>query len=184
MGVDTVLRLPVGTQIGDVANAIGILLGKKKHWMALTSMASRAEERPEPVERGYVEVEGVSFTTSDRQPGCVTINIADSNNILGGGWWFFYHFEGKYGGPEMRGGARPARITLHRRLAFLFGGTVDYQDCDSVEVDYKQGAPAWTLRSHEDEFFYQKQLDLWNTTPLTKAEIKQYSAAAAYTGVR
>jgi hypothetical protein len=181
MSVDTQVSLPAGTRLRDVADVIAILLGKPKSWTAIIESqgvlggSQTKHNLKQPTEKGWTEVEGITFKVSETQPECCTINI----DGIGSPWWFFYHFEfGK--GPGMIGGSRAERICLHRKLADFFGGTVDYQDCDSKSVNYRVKPPAWTGRHDSDEHFHRLQMAKWNLQPMSQEEIAKCERYAAY----
>lgn len=83
MGCDTKLSLPPGAELQDVAHAIALLLGKPRTWYDIPSKLSGSE----PTDKGWTEVQGISYKTSDGQPTCVTINIGDISKEYGDGWW-------------------------------------------------------------------------------------------------
>ena len=176
MSVDTKIALSPGTQIADVADVIAILLGRPKTWTALLGHQQTNHNLPEPTDRGWTEVAGITYKTSDTQPQCCTINIPE----IPEGWWFFYHFEFGHGGPGLIGGCRAERIYLHKRLVDFFGGAVDYNDSDRREVNYRKPAPSWLLRRADDKCFHALQLAKWNLQPMTKKEIARYEKYAAY----
>jgi hypothetical protein len=181
MGVDTRLTLPPAAEISDVAKAIALLLGKTKAWVSINHSNRTQHGLAEPTEHGWVETEGITYSVNNHQPNCATMNIAEIPELYGDGWLFFYHFEfGNGGNRGMLGGSRAVRIALHRRIVDIFGGTVDYQDCDSKDVDYNRKSPAWLGKSNDDKAFHAKQLALWNIKPIAKDEIDACEKFAAY----
>lgn len=117
MGCDSQLYLPPSTRMTDFADVLGILLGYK------------AEQPTFPRSSGvFCRVpDGPTFGTS-HTPTMAVLSI--------GGYW---HWEGSCIIP----GARCFSCSTqdHRRLilealAEIFGGYLDFNDCDSVDCDY------------------------------------------------
>lgn len=179
MSVDTKVTLPAGAQIADVAMVIALLLGKSRTWTECKNTNNYREGLTEPTANGWCTVEGISYSTSDNQPHCCTINIGSIPQQYGDGWWFFYHFEFGGGHHGMSGGSRAERIALHKRLVDVFGGTVDYNDCDSREVDYRRKSPNWLGKS-DDKNFHAKHIAFWAITPITPKEIAACNKPASY----
>lgn len=174
MGVDTWVKLPPQTRIGDVANAMGILLGKKKHWFHSTGNGN-GQRVKEMTDSGWVEVEGVKVGKEMPVEGCVNITIDGWGQTL-------YHFENsddQDGSRLMGGGCYGQRIALYRALVDVFGGEIDYNDCDCVDVDYKKKSPYWSTGKYSDEKYQARQKALWNLKPLSKEDIdycRQFSS--------
>lgn len=176
MGVDTKLTLPASVNIQDVATATAILLGMPKTWTAILDCNQTKENLSEPTTSGWVSVKGISFKSSDNMPACCTIAIEG----IGSQWWLFYHFEFGGGQRGMIGGSRAERIALHRGLVDIFGGRIDYDDCDSKDIDYKKPSPRWLKSRNSDEDFHKLQLALWNLKPISKLQIKACEQWASY----
>jgi len=184
MGVDTCLKLPAAVQIKDVANAIGILLGKKKTWTDCSDSDSTRAGLAQPTEHGWANVEGVSMNAANTQVASAEIVIADIPKKYGSGWWLLYHFEfGNDGSRGMIGRSRAERICLHKRLAEFFGGECDYNDCDSIDPDYKGKPPKWLGKTGDPEF-HARQMALWNLKPMTRKEIEDCEQYASYKNER
>lgn len=171
MGVNTGLTLPAGVQLRNVGTAIALLLGKPRTWYDLKT---KSHGLSQSTQSGWVEVEGVKFRSAESTPECCHIEIK------GVDMWLFYHFEFGGAGRGMLGSSTAKRIALYRRLVSLFGGYVDYQDCDDTEKDYKRREAEWVGEQDDDAQFHEMQLALWNLKPITEAEIDECEQYAAY----
>lgn len=168
MSVSTWVYLPPGVNVEDVARAIGILLGKEKTLDALSNGMNY-----------LAGVKGVRLHDSKAGPQCCIIDIGDIPKEYGNGWWFHYHFELANGQRGLGGGSRAARIALHRRLVELFGGSVDYNDCDETKRNYSKKVPWWVGKEH-DRAFEARQKALLSLTPITQDEINKCQKYSAY----
>jgi len=164
MGVDTKLTLPPQTRVGDVATALGILLGNPK------------EQRPlygTRLDTGwFVEVPATSIEAISTIPECVHIRLPRERDL--------YHFEfGNRGNRGLMRRSTPYNIALFCALADIFGGTVDFNDCDSEDADYVV-EPPHEERPDDDEPWQAWQERLWAIEPLPKDAGSKFKAVAAY----
>jgi hypothetical protein len=170
MGVDCRLEMPGYVEVRDVAKAIGKLLGCK----------SIQEElgwgRP-------TRVDGVRVRNSS-VVGLAEIDVVTP--VLR--WLLLYHFQGNGGTRAILMRSRAKHIALLKRLADVFGGTVDFDDCDETRADHvaperpekfcfggddpDASSAAWT--AWQDE--------LHAMEPLTEDEIAAFEQYAAYQG--
>lgn len=169
MGVDTCIRLPADVRVHDVAECIGILAG-------LTPQKT-------PIGQGSYacRVPGVEVKPSSI-PTCCEINIRGKLIDGEGHHYVLYHFE-----PD---GLNPGRLILPRCTAFwiciarslvkFFGGTVDYCDCDSVDVDFKRDRPRPRNNPSDGAEWYEFQDEMLALKPITKKELAQAVKWAAY----
>lgn len=179
MGVDCKITLPNAARIDDVADVIGLLLGCKGTLEPLDNNGSI-----------HLKVAGVE-TKNSSITGCAEINI--SNAPLGSGGksgnrWFFYHFEwsgqnkGDYNTGQGRGimpRSTAINIAMAKELVTFFGGSVDYNDCDDTEVDFK--APEQKdIRACDGKGWDKFQRRMFAVKQLTKAQITACQKHAAY----
>jgi len=173
MGVDCKINLPDNVRVKDVAYLIGIASGLTPEW--------------EPYERDpnlkFLRVKGVEVkhTTiiemaeiSVRSVGKLLVDGEDIHHL-------YYHFESSYGGRSLGPRSTAYWIAVAHRLVDFFGGTIDYQDCDTVDVDYRRGKKSNRYNCPEDgkpwHSFYKR---LSEVKPITQAEMEHYDQFAAY----
>ena len=176
MGVDTRIELPSEVCVRHVADAIGILLGCPK----FQTMLSGSGQNKFMV----VRVDGIKIEHIGSLPECVNINLTCpkapkeakfGNDVRS----FLYHFEFGKGKRGLMPRAHPANIALGVELVKLFGGSVDFIDCDNIESDFQAPMAKW-LDTDQDSNFDAMQEALWNLEPLTAAQIREYDSKASY----
>jgi hypothetical protein len=168
MGVDATIRLPEDVRVTDVADVMGILAGLPFTQEPLTGGGS------------YVKVKGVKVETS----GCpemviiqLTGNLVDGEPIHTA----FYHFESDDGkGRQVGVRSTPFWIALGRQLAAFFGGSMDYNDCDEVDVNYVADKPRADNRHTSNGAWVAFQEDLAKIQPLTEYDLNRAREFAAY----
>lgn len=170
MGADCTANLPGNVRCRYVAYVIAKCAGA----------ASRLVPCAYPNDTIYltVEVDGVAV-----EPGSFAeaahIKLADAGQLR---WTqFSFDFEGAGNTRMVSLRSCAAHIALARRLVEFFGGTVDYDDGDSIEVDYE--VPAKSDDENQpltDEGWLALQERIHAVPPLTAAEIKEWRSYAAY----
>jgi len=179
MGVDTRLTLPPGTRAGDLADAIGALLG-----------CVIDAERPYGPEVHGPEVKPADLAGSV----CSHISVKATDTKWDRGVaWLLHHEWGSDstrspkwpGSIGMMASAAPFQIAMFRRLAEIFGGVVDYNDCDSEDADYAPDEPevarAWRTEGYTDEKWLAMRRHVTvDVEPLTAADVKACIKIAAY----
>lgn len=179
MGVDTSISLSPQATLREVADVIGILLGNKKTWTGFNKNADP--------ESGYVKVDEVKVAGAPNLPECADIDIycpnaAPSAKTNGNDHrHFLYHFE--FGDSGRRGllpRAAAANIAIGVALIKFFGGKIDYQDCDEVEINESYPAPNDIKHRSNDRCFDSIQRRMMALEPLTEEEISKYQKYAAY----
>ena len=174
MGVNVSIALPSRTQIRDVTLVLAALDGI-------------------PTEKGYFNLHTPSFgwaaqltggthtriryDTIDSLPECARIHWTSAN---GTARHVLYHFEFNSG--AHRGMLPPSTawwIAAAKRLVDVFGGIVDYNDCDDHDQDYMQPI-ADDISATQGDAWERWQERLLAVTPLTDEEIKQARIHAAY----
>ena len=160
MGIDCKIYLPANVAIDNVANVIGILAGakSKKHYFQ------------DDIKGGWsTEVEGVKITTSGI-PTCAYIEIQGlseasrkcrENNFI----HVLYHFETPTGERLLMPSSNNFWIAISKKLVDFFGGRVDFNDCDSVEINYK-------VEPKEDKFNNPQDGDEWYNLQNRLLELK------------
>jgi len=154
---------------------MGMLLGCKGHFQLF---GTRNKD-------GYAEVEGVRVASVEGVPECARIVVesprARENKYL---LWHYYADsidgiqKGGKGWHEIIGGARALNMALFVGMVDFFGGKVDFNDCDSSEVDYsvKPKESIWGHKfSPEDNALWDEmQYKILAVKPLTVADIAKY----------
>jgi len=116
MSVDSKITLPGNVRVGDVAAVISCLYGNEKIF-----------------QNGFVKVHGYNIHTTT-VPEMVMIEVSPPNG--GDKDVYCYFFE--YGGGQrlIMGRSRPKTIEVFKALADFFGGKIDFDDCDDIDLDY------------------------------------------------
>jgi hypothetical protein len=177
MGVDTNVRFTPGTTAEDVADVCSILLG---HEPTLDSIGDRDQFY---ALRTKAQVENTII------PGMLQITVPGTETA--DGLWATYHINGGdapwhrstrtmhlIGWPMLKLRARPERIALAKRLVDVFGGSVDYNDCDDSYEDY-------CADGHPLKFPWNEDYEAWQgvmfmQAPLTDDEVRDCVEHAAY----
>lgn len=173
MGVDCKINLPDNVRVKDVADLIGIASGLPVNW----------EPCSNDRDLKFLRVPGVEV----RQTSCVTmpeISIRSLGKLLVDGkdiHHVYYHLESSYGGRSLGPPSTAYWIAVAHRLVDFFGGTIDYQDCDEVRIDYRRAKKTRNQNSPEDgkpwHNFYKR---LSEVKPITQEEMQKLDQFAAY----
>lgn len=182
MGVDTNVYLAHGTQSSDVANVCSILLGHLPETLHIDTASGGFD---------VVRTNAKVRPGSDFSPGMLDISVPwiegsgldalSAPYFVDGGDAEWHHSTGTMhliGRPMLKLRARPERLALATRLVDLFGGSVDYDDCDSVYEDYK--ARGHRLRRPNSEQYEAWQMVMRDLAPLTWTEINSFRDRAGY----
>jgi hypothetical protein len=154
--------LPGNVRISDVATVIGVAVGFQ------------------PYRRHFSSSDGWSTEVD----GIETKNTGDSSpehcNIIFDRRYTPFFFE-----PDQSEGRllMPTSTAfwclVGQRLVDFFGGEVDYNDCDSVDIDYKRRRKSKAVNAPtSDEAWYQFQERMMAVPPLTRAELEAFTGAA------
>jgi hypothetical protein len=170
MSVSCHVLLPARARINDVAQVMGILAGLK------------------PRREIYVTVSGATVDPSRCLAPMVEIILREPEGkaLIDGAavHTCYYHFEGR-GGKRLLGMPSTDFWTaIAKRLVDFFGGSVDYNDCDEVKIDYEK--PTRRVIDAEDGLPWQRfETAKFNVTPLTLEDlVAARRAYAAYKEVR
>lgn len=171
MGVDVRVTLAPGARLSDVADVAGIAAGLPWHSVHLPSGNG-----------WYVRVDGASVKGYVEIPTMAEINLAGPMVDGQVAHSASYHFEWDQGEvPGCTGlmsRANPLWIAVGRRLVDFFGGAIDYQDCDGVDVDY--AAPVAHRAAEDGEAWQLHQIAMASVLPITPDELVEAYELAAY----
>jgi len=122
MGVDTRITLPGNVRVQEVADVIGILAG-------LEPRKRRFDDKS-----FHVTVPGVKITPT-HAPYVVEIQLVPENGALVDGEMYhsvLFFFEDKGTDKLMNPPSTAFWISIGRNIVNLFGGEIDYNDCDNL----------------------------------------------------
>jgi len=168
MGCDCNIYLQGDALSHDIMSVLGILLGFEKTQESFNH-SSKFD---------YVAVKDVAYGYSDGNnhkifakaglstPQHFTIEILE--NFLDKEWHMLNcHFESDY--LLLSGGSSNFWQTIGTELVKFFGGYIDYNDCDSVDMDFSAPCPRTVGNRHEDNpAFHSFQEELWALKPIKK----------------
>lgn len=170
MGVDCKITLPANVRIDDVAKVIGISAGCPKEKRPLG---------PSYPNSFSIHVKNIAYDILQTMPQAPTIVInQDCVDGLKHHVMFFFEYKGKR---LLNPRSTAFWIAVAHRLVDFFGGSIDYRDCDDVEVDYerpeKSNAENCPEGGNDWDVFQER---LWALEPMTTEEMKRFEAVAAY----
>jgi hypothetical protein len=173
MGVDIRVTLPPGATLRAAAEVIGIAAGlpwRKRplgsshpgFWgIAVDDLVVRGiEEIPECARIRWTAPAGW------KAPG----GVPAEGHVL-------WHHELENGGCGICPQSTAFWICVGRRLVDAFGGTLDYNDCDAVDVDYRRDPPA-CLGATDGKPWQALQARIAATPPITAEELREEAHAA------
>jgi hypothetical protein len=130
----------------------------------------------------------VKYHGYDNIPGMMGVAIHHGDPKITGQkvFGFSYHFE--FGGYREKGDSRgiimrswACNIVVCKKLVDFFGGWVDYQDCDSIDVDYNVKPKSDKMNCPEDGDEWQNlQERIMAVQPITQEELDDAERHAAY----
>ena len=179
MGVDTVIRLPENVRVDDVTDVIGILVGKKAHKKTFDQVIQS--------EGWHTRVDGVD--TAPSISGCVQIHITkglsdDATRARDGqndAPFVLYFFESERGGRLLSPPSTTFWIAVGKGLVKFFGGTIDYNDCDDSNIDYRVAKKSRSINAPSDgKAWYTFQERKLNLKALTKKDFDVVRKHSAY----
>lgn len=173
MGVDVKINLPDNVRVKDVAYIIGIAAGCPIQW-------EKTEHDPD---HSWLRVRGVEVKGTSSVE-MAEISIRSTGHLLVDGedmHYLFYHFESSRGGRSLGPRSTAFWLAVAHRLVDFFGGSIDYQDCDDVEVDYSRPKKPRRLNSPEDgDDYWNFYKRLSEVKPITEEEMQHFDKLAAY----
>lgn len=147
MSINSLCTLPNDTRADDVVKAIAFLCGAKRirtdlsHGGAVATWADRSEVQVEPDRQAsHVWVQH----THDMQYFIIHIAPTDCDGEWHQASLFLYPEENRPNRILVYAGVSKFWHNIDRALVDLFGGEVDDQDCDEVDVDYQKRKPRKT----------------------------------------
>ncbi len=163
MGVDCRIMLPGNVRIRDVMTVIGVAVGFQPIKIELQGGSYSID-----VPKGSVVAES-TFT-----PDMVMIKF-DGRHVN----WFFEvdSFNGRLLYPK----STPFWCLVGHRLVDFFGGSVDYNDCDLSEKDYKRRNKSDKLnRPTDGDEWHSLQDRMAAVRPITLAELENFQGNTGY----
>lgn len=172
MGTSTHIFLSVDTQLKNVLDVIGILIGQEKKEVYFDEYKK---------DKGsYCFVDNVAtwvppddkkslyavYPQTTSNPSMVSIEIPKNkiDKMHHSGTWFFDSDEPNT--VEIIGGCSEFWQKVGTELARFFGGWVDYNDCDAIEKDVKFTKPRKTNRTIKDKDFDTMRNDILKLEPI------------------
>lgn len=192
MGVDSVLSLPPGTRVGDVAKVLGAAFGLDR---GMHPFRDR--------EGGFFEVPGAKVKVVENVPTMLWVILSgpgvDDPARLGvslgiemqageqilwrdrGAYWHYENDRAEVAGsPMVCAGSTPHWIAALRRAGEFFGGVLDRNDCD-VSLADEVWPPVAEHRPYSNGDEWQRlQDDMAAVEPLTPDEVADARQWAAY----
>src|SRR5215216_756230 len=170
MGVDTRIYLPPPTQVTDVADVVGILLGLPKQQRPLGSSSHP--------DAWFVRVDGAKVEAAgEGLEMCAYIACRKDDELIAR---VMYHFETKRGERLLMPGSTAKWIAVGRALVDFFGGRIIYNDHGDMEDDYMVPARR-DIHAEDGKPWQDFQQRKWELEPLTRAQIAVCRKYAAYT---
>lgn len=162
MSIDTRIWLPESVQIRDVGNVMGILAG----------LPFEKRSFGDGKDCWYVDVAGVSRRGIEVMPECAEIYLRGSMVDGETNHFAMYYFESvRVGYRLLMPRSTPFWKAIGRGLVDFFGGEVDYNDCDDIDVDYSvpnQYPEGFPLNNGPWREFQEKMA---NIKPLIKGDL-------------
>jgi len=172
MGVDAVIELNPRTQIQDVAMVLTRLCGLKPY--VVKDNGKEFVYVSKKIKITNSSVVGLANVSCNS----MGVELKNRKGELKEGFSFCYHFQPTSGYKLMMPPSTGFWIAVGRRLVSIFGGRMDYADCDSKAVDYKSKGK---FPFGESNTAYRNQKRLLNSIPvLTQKEISDCFALSAY----
>lgn len=179
MGVNCWTYLPAAVRIDDVAKVAAALIGHKSRHESIGGSDGI-----------FAHVDGWKTTTANEtMPHCAYIvldatiktpaaeALRDSD---GDAYHLLYHFESGRNGEKAIGPKCTAvKIALCVGLVSFFGGTVDFNDCDDVDVDFRR-KPKPDIHASDGEEWDRFQKRILAVKPLTQEDIGRYAERSAH----
>jgi hypothetical protein len=155
MGINTIIKLPNNVRINDVATIIGVAVG-------LPTI-----KREFSINDGfYTKVSGIKFVVHPTSPQMV--NITFGNRHLS------YFFETEENMRSLYCGSSPLWTAVGFRLVDFFGGYLDINDCDDIDVDYLVPDRGNDMNAPTDgEAYFDFQRRMYDVPRISKSELNK-----------
>ena len=175
MGIDTEIRISKDARIDDVAEVIGILSGLTPEWVT-SSGAS------------WVKVEGVKVEGIVNIPSCAEIYIMalkEETALVDGtaSHFVMFHFQPSECALTHNLMIPPSTaywIAVGLKLCKFFGGSVRYNDCDSLRAERYFKRPRKDNAPSDGKPWKDFQKEMFNLKPLTQKDLDRAGKVAAY----
>jgi hypothetical protein len=164
MGCDCKIRLPAKARVGEVADVIAKLFGCRSE--------IKNFDRSEGI---FCDISGVK-TVPSSMVECCYIEISKP---CGFKYQYLYHFEAEDFGRLIMPASSALGIALGRRLVQYFGGSVDYNDCDEEEANFRSRGYKYAY-ANDGKAWEKKERYKNDIKALTRAEVKNCEKYAAY----
>lgn len=170
MGVDCKIYIPSDVRLKDLVKAMGVAAGFSKTKRACGNSF-------------YVVVEGIKVEVSASQPECpvilfqmYTIDGQKNHHVM-----FHTECSGQHGKYKLlMPPSTPFWIAMGKKIVTLFGGWIDYDDCDDKEVDFRKRKPR-TFNDPEDGVEWDElQQAIWDIKPITQHDLFDIIGVASY----
>jgi hypothetical protein len=167
MGVDTKIMLPGRVRLQDVARVLGALAGCK----------TELKVKPTYV---YCQVDDVKVDNS-HTPECANIRWTGGGELKPDGYVMFHYEPCEFDGRLLMPRSTPWWIAAGKRLVDFFGGKVDFNDCDDVDVDYERPSPG-DIAPSDGEPWREFQRRMSEVKAITAEDLAANDKLAAYPG--
>jgi hypothetical protein len=174
MGVDCKIHIPADVKLRDLEVAMGVAAGFCKEKKACGNSF-------------YVKIEGVKVKGSEMFPMCPTIVLEQQTLDKITGHHVMYHLEdsethGKF--KLLMPRSTPFWIAMGVKLVTIFGGYIDYNDCDEIKSDFKRKKPRKFNDPGDGVEWEELQQALWDIKPITQEDLVAVRGYASYdTGI-
>jgi hypothetical protein len=165
MGISTHIFLPDDVRVRDVRTAIAFLAGAEKEKRFLD-----AGSRPNFWSAHLKDENFVRFVPTT-EPSYVQL-VFDGKQIDGETHMGHYFFENERGGRLVSTGSNTFWHAIGVRLVQLFGGHIDFNDCDSGDYDYACPKPRETNSPDDGQPWQDLEQALFDLAPITKKDLK------------
>lgn len=175
MGVNVSVKFPSGVRMSDVATVAAILLGSEKEWDKngrwINPVPGVQRESTSVPEMAYIKLPVKAYNNP----------VADEIRKSDGDLYFLsYHYEsGKHGETSIIPKCTAAKIALCVGLVKFFGGTVDFNDCDSVNINMRK-TPRKPIAPSDGKPWVNFQKAMDTIKPLTEKDAERVKKWAAY----
>lgn len=164
-----------------VATVAAILLGATPEKQVFSGGGYRAHARgAEVLPSNYSAPTLVEIVIKLNPDNFVAAEILRSDGTKKGEYHLTYHFEsGPMGEPLIMPKSTAAKISLSKALIEFFGGTIDFNDSDSSELDFKSPRKK-DISASDGKPWYSLQDRILALKPLTQKDMDAVSKFAAY----
>lgn len=173
MGCDCNIYLPLNVRPKDIVNVIGILCGKEKKWEYSAFKTAK-----------WIKVEGIKWVGNEAIPEMTSLIVASPLSEVVTPYresinaYHFWMCEEDRRGKFQQISVRSCNFwnVVGIKLVNFFGGEIDFNDCDEVEVNYSRRAKPNDVNGYESEEDFNKfQNRLFKLQPLTADDFTKFN---------